>query len=55
MDMVNKILSYEDGEMDEQEIIDLFQELIDTGVSWKLQGRYGRMENNIIESGHCQG
>ena len=53
MDRVDKFMSYEGGEMKDQEIIDFFQELIDDGMAWKLQGSYGRMATSLIESGHC--
>jgi len=52
--MFNKILKYENGEMDCQETIAFFQELIDTELCWKLQGHYGRTANSFIEEGLCK-
>ena len=53
LDIVDKIIAYEDGEMSEEEIIEFFQELINSGVAWKLQGSYGRTAKALIEQGYC--
>lgn len=54
MDFVDKMISYENGEMDDEEVIAFFQELIDTGMAWTLQGSYGRAASHLIESGLCE-
>ena len=51
--MVDKIISYENGEMSGTEIVSFFQELIDTGLAWELQGHYGRTATCLIEDGLC--
>ena len=51
MDLVDKIMRYEDGLMTEDEIAMLFQELVDNGLAWSLQGHYGRMAMALIEAG----
>ena len=51
--LVDQIIDYESGEMGEQEIIDFFQELIDLGMAWTLQGHYGRMAKSLIDQGLC--
>jgi|TARA_B100000282_G_C31452210_1_gene362929 hypothetical protein len=52
-DMVEKIIQYENGDMSIDEIVSFFQELIDSGLCWTLQGHYGRMARNLIEDGLC--
>lgn len=52
-DLVDKIIVYEQGEMDEIEMVEFFQELIDSGKCWTLQGHYGRTAMALIESGYC--
>ena len=51
---INKIIKYESGEMDQEETISFFQELIDTGHAWRLQGHYGRTALRLIECGLWQ-
>jgi len=50
---VDFIMDYEAGELEAEQIIDGFQQLINTGVVWNLQGSYGRMATDLIEAGHC--
>jgi hypothetical protein len=38
----------------EEQIIEAWQHLIDTGLCWKLQGWFGRNANRLIEAGVCQ-
>jgi hypothetical protein len=51
--LIPRIIAYEEGSMNQEEIIDLFQELIDTGLAWQLQGHYGRTAEELIEAGFC--
>jgi hypothetical protein len=48
---VAKIMDYEAGELDEDEIIALFQELVTSGDVWSLQGSYGRAARDLINAG----
>ena len=52
--LVNKIIAYEGDGMTEDEEIAFFQELINTGLCWQLQGHYGRAATRLIEAGVCQ-
>jgi hypothetical protein len=51
MDITAQIIEFENGEMDQDEILDLFQELVNTGLAWQLQGYYGRAANHLIAEG----
>ena len=53
-DLTDKIIKYEAGELNETEVIALFQELIDTGIAWELQGHYGRIATALIQFGACE-
>ena len=48
---MHKFVAYESGDMSKEEVISFFQELVDSGIAWKLQGSYGRMAQSLIESG----
>lgn len=48
---IDKIMDYENGELSEDEVVELFQELVDTGLAWKLQGSYGRTAKALIDAG----
>jgi hypothetical protein len=54
MDQLDRIIAYEQGELDQDETIELFQELINTGLAWSLQGHYGRTAAAMIEAGYCK-
>lgn len=42
------LLRYEEGELDNDEIVDLFTQLVDNGMAWSLPGRYGRVARDLI-------
>lgn len=52
-DLYLKCLAYETGELtDEDEILEFFQGLVDTGLAWSLQGHYGRAAKALLDAGH---
>ena len=50
---IDKIMAYENGELNDEDTIRLFQDLIDSGLAWSLQGHYGRTAHALIEAGYC--
>ena len=52
--LTDMIIKFESGLLNNDDIIGLFQELIDTGLAWRLQGNYGRAAEALIEAGICQ-
>jgi hypothetical protein len=48
---VAQIIDYENGDLDYDETIDLFAQLIADGSVWILQGHYGRTARQLIENG----
>ena len=51
MTTIDKLMAFENGELQDAEIIELFQQLVDSGMAWKLQGHYGRTAQALIEAG----
>ena len=49
-DLVDKIMAYEQGDMDQDETVEFFQELVEDGLVWRLQGHYGRTAARLIEA-----
>lgn len=39
---VSELMAWEDGTLDDDETLDLFQRLVSTGMIYDLQGMYGR-------------
>ena len=49
--LVDKIIAFESGELNNEGILELFAELIKTGQAWHLQGSYGRTAQALIDKG----
>lgn len=52
LNQVDAIIAFEQGELDQEQTIELFQGLVDSGMAWKLQGSYGRTAKALIEAGY---
>lgn len=52
-DLAQALDDFEGGRMGEEDVIGLFQFLIDSGLAWSLQGSYGRLAHELLESGLC--
>jgi len=50
--LVLEIMDYESGELSDNQTIDLFARLINSGMAWQLQGHYGRTAKALIEAGY---
>jgi len=49
--ILDGIMAFEQGELSAEETVALFQELVNSGMAWKLQGSYGRLANDLIQAG----
>ena len=53
-DEVGAIMAYEQGDLDEEGTIELFQRLVDSGLAFRLQGHYGRTAMALIQGGYIR-
>ena len=51
---IDKIIAYEEGELEEEEVIELFQNLVNSGLVRQLQGHYGRVASALLSQGLIQ-
>ena len=49
--LTERIVLYEQGELNQAQTIQLFQELVDSGMIMNLQGHYGRLAFQLMEAG----
>lgn len=50
-DLTTRIIDFETGDVTEEQVLELFQHLVDTGLAWSLQGHYGRTAQALIDAG----
>ena len=50
--VLDNIIAYEGGELSNNDILELFSELVKNGMAWSLQGCYGRQAEALIKSGY---
>lgn len=46
------LADYEQGLLDFDDTLALFQDLIDSGLAWRLQGSYGRTAQALLDEGY---
>ena len=49
--LASNLPAYEEGTLDEEGTLALFQHLLDTGLAWTLQGTYARTTLALLEAG----
>lgn len=52
-DEVSAITRYEEGGLSDEETVELFQRLINSGLCWRLQGSYGQQAMRMLAAGVC--
>ena len=45
------ISAYENGRLDEEAVVQLFQHLVDNGQAWELDAKYGKKAVELAEAG----
>ena len=50
-ELLDKITAFENGELTQVQVLELFSYLIRAKLLWKLPGNYGRTANSLIEAG----
>lgn len=53
MPNIDTLIAYENGDLSDEDTIAFFQDGIDRGWVWSLQGSYGRTAATLIDAGHC--
>ena len=53
-DQLNRMIAWEQGDLDMEQTCELFQDLVNSGLAWKLQGCYGRTAKALIEEGFIE-
>ena len=51
MDLYQRVVEYETEDHSLEWIVQLFADLIATGLAWHLQGRFGREAKRYIDNG----
>lgn len=51
MNMLDQIIAYENGELDFDATLELFEDLVNSGLAWQLQGHYGREAQRMLDEG----
>ena len=51
MDTITRIIEYEQGDLNDEEIIELFSDLLNSGLVYSLQGHYHRQCQCLLDAG----
>ena len=51
-DKLERMIAWEEGTLEAEDTIELFQELVNTGEAWTLQGTYGREAQWLTDAGY---
>jgi hypothetical protein len=51
MNITARIIAYEQGELNDEDIIDLFADLLNSGLIYSLQGHYQRQCQSLLDAG----
>ncbi len=54
LDITNKIIEFENGDLPNEEVYALFQFLLDSGMIYSLQGSYQRMAQELLLAGKIE-
>jgi hypothetical protein len=50
-DPLRQMIAWEEGQLDHDETVQLFQHIVNTGIVWCLHGIYGRTAHDLIQAG----
>ena len=50
--LLDLIMAHEQGDATDAQTLELFANLVQTGMAWTLQGHYGRTAAHLIENGY---
>ena len=53
--LMDQIMDFEAGELSDEDVVRLFQTLVDNKLAWSLQGHYGRTARQLIDKGLVKG
>lgn len=54
-DVVGQLMAFDEGELDREETIALFQHLVTSGIIKSIEGRYARIAQQLIDKGLVKG
>jgi len=48
------LMAYQGGPLSDEDTVELFQNLINSGLAWRLGSKFSRMAQHFLDSGQCQ-